>query len=87
MADHENPEVLNALVLLMSNLDDPSGLTDEQLVAAAREARETKKIAEVKVATELAARGWTWRRIGAALGVNYTTAYGWVNPGPAKGEQ
>lgn len=85
MADSQNPEVLNALVRLMANLDDPSVLSDDELVKAAIDAREAKKIAEVTVATELSRRpGWTWRRIGAALGVNYTTAYGWVNPSSAK---
>lgn len=84
VADARNPEVLNALVLLMQNLDNPSVLTDEQLVAAAIDARETKKTAEVTVATELARRGWSWRRIGKALGVDHATAYLWVNPRPSK---
>lgn len=78
VADPQNPEVLNALVLLMRNLDDPSVLTDEQLVAAAVDARETKKTAETKVAAVLAGRGWSWRQIGKALDVHHSTAYGWV---------
>lgn len=86
MADPQKPEVLSALVRLMKNLDDPTALDDDDLVAAAIEARETKKTAEVAVATELARRGWSWRRIGKALGVDHTTAYGWVNPG-ARGPQ
>lgn len=78
MADPQNPEVLNALVLLMRNLHDPSVLTDEQLVAAAVDARETKRSAETAVAAELAGRGWSWRQIGQALAVHHSTAYGWV---------
>lgn len=79
MADsRENPEALNALVRLMQNLDDPSGLTDDQLVRAAAEAKEAKKLAELAAATELACRGWSWRKIGDHLAVNYSTAYGWV---------
>lgn len=68
----------NALVRLMTAGYDPTGLSDEELVRAAIEARETKKRAELSAATELAARGWSWRRIGKALGVDHTTAYGWV---------
>lgn len=78
MADSENPEVLNALVRLMKTLDDPSVLTETELVAAAKEARETKKTAELAVAVELAKRGWSWRRIGTELSVDHTTAYGWA---------
>lgn len=69
---------MSALVKLMENLDDLSGLTEDELVRVALKAPETKKTTEQSVAAELARRGWSWRRIGKALGVNYTTAYGWV---------
>lgn len=63
----------------MNNPDDPATLSDDDLIEAAIEARETKKRAELAAAAELARRpGWTWRRIGKALGVDHTTAYGWV---------
>lgn len=79
MADsQEHPEEPNALVRLMTAGFDPSGMSDDELIAAAIEARETKKQAELAAATELARRGWSWRRIGKALGVDHTTPYGWV---------
>ena len=68
----------NALVRLMAAGYDPSGLSDDELIAAAVEARETKKRAELTAAVELARRSWSWRRIGKGLGVDHTTAYGWV---------
>lgn len=71
-------EETNALVRLMTADYDPGGLTDDELVAAARDARETKKRAELAVAVELMYRGWSWRAIGSALLVDHSTAYGWV---------
>lgn len=71
-------EERDALVRLMNDDFDPSGLTTEQLVAAAAQARETKKRTEAAVAAELYRRGRSWRQIGTALGVNFTTARGWV---------
>lgn len=73
-----DPEVLSALVRLMANLDNPSTLSEGELIEAAAEARATKKTADLTVATELASRGWSWRQVGAALGVDHSTAYGWV---------
>lgn len=64
----------------MSHLDDPSALSDEQLVEAVRQARETKKVAEGRVAAELRRRGWTWPAIGKAIGVDQSTAHGWAQP-------
>ncbi|MHA6626856.1 hypothetical protein ACU61A_15585 [Pseudonocardia sichuanensis] len=76
---HEDePEVMSALVRLMQNPSDPSSLSENELVQAAIRARETKKTAETSAAAELARRGWSWRRIGKALSVDHTTAYGWV---------
>ncbi|MDN5918558.1 MAG: hypothetical protein L0I76_26245 [Pseudonocardia sp.] len=85
MAD-EHPEVLNALVRLMATLDDLSALDDDDLVRAVVEARETKKIAEGRVAAELRRRGWTWPRIGTAIGVDQSTAHGWAQPYLRDGE-
>lgn len=79
MAD-QNPEVLIALVRLMTNLEHPERLTAEQLVDAAVEARDTKKKAEGVAAAELRRRGWTWPRIGKAIGVDQSTAFGWAQP-------
>lgn len=74
----ERPRTLNALVRLMLNPDDPATLSDDTLIRAAIEAREAKKLAECSAAAELSRRGWSWRRIGKALGVDHSTAYGWV---------
>jgi hypothetical protein len=56
-------------------LDD---LTDEQLVQAVREVRQARKDAEGRAAAELHRRGWTWERIGNALGVVQSTAHRWA---------
>jgi hypothetical protein len=82
----EHTEVLNALVRLMASLDDLSALDDDDLVRAVVEARETKKIAEGRVAAELRRRGWTWPRIGTAIGVDQSTAHGWAQPYLREGE-
>jgi hypothetical protein len=87
VADDETPGVLNALVLLMAHLDDPSTLTDDQLVAAVIQAREAKKIAEGNAAAELRRRGWTWPQIGKAIGVDPSTAHGWAQPHLKEGEE
>lgn len=71
-------EESNALVRLMISGFDPADMSDDDLVAAAIRARETKKTTEVVVAAALARRDWSWRRIGRALGVDHSTAYGWV---------
>lgn len=81
------PEVLNALVLLMTNLDNPEVLSEEELVEAVIEARETKKKAEGVAAAELRRRGWTWPRIGKAIGVDPSTAHGWAQPHLRDGEE
>lgn len=66
------------LVRLVNASFDPTGLSDSELVSAAQQARETKKRVEIAAAAALAARGWSWRRIGRELGVDHSTAYGWV---------
>ena len=79
MANQEpEPEVLSALVRLMSTTADLSNVTDAQLVEAARTAHESRRVAEGKAASELHARGWTWEKIGEAIGVDLSTAYRWA---------
>lgn len=80
MADPRQTGAIDALARLMTNLDDPSGLSDTDLVQAVVQARETKKIAEGRVAAELRRRGWTWPAIGKAIGVDQSTAHGWAQP-------
>lgn len=75
-----DPNPLDALVRLMQNLDDPSELSDDELVRAVVRARETKKRAEGTAAAELRRRGWTWPAIGRAIGVDQSTAHGWAQP-------
>ena len=77
MAD-QDPEVLSALVRLMLNKDDLSGLTDEEVIQAMREARESKKAAESLGAVELRRRGWTVERIGNELGVHRAQPMRWA---------
>jgi hypothetical protein len=75
-----NPEVLSALVRVMASQGDLSDLTDEQLVDAVVQARDAKKVAEGRAAAELRRRKWTWPQIGAAIGVDQSTAHGWAQP-------
>lgn len=76
----DDPKVLSALVDLLSSPDDPSSLSDEQLVEAVRQARTARKTAERAAAAELSRRSWSWARIGEAMGVDPSTAYRWVHP-------
>lgn len=80
MADPRQTGAIDALARLMTNLEDLSGLSDDDLVQAVVQARETKKIAEGKVAAELRGRRWTWPAIGKAIGVDPSTAHGWAQP-------
>lgn len=59
---------------------DPSGMTDEELIAARDEARGTARRTDAVVAAELYRRTnpRSWRTVGKLLGVNYTTARGWA---------
>lgn len=80
MADPEpRPEVLSALVRLMSNLDDPSEMSDSEIVEAIQQARQSRKMVEGAGATELRRRGWTWEKMGEALGVDLSTPHRWVS--------
>ena len=83
MAD-QDPEVLSALVRLMLNKEDLSELTDEQVVQAMREGRESKEVAEVWGATELRRRGWTVDQIGKALGVHRAQPMRWARKHPSQ---
>lgn len=79
MADPEQEhEVLSALVRLMSTGDDMSDFSDEQLIATARVSREFPRLPESRVAFILHTRGWTWEKIGDAIGVDLSTAYRWA---------
>ncbi|WP_344421675.1 hypothetical protein [Pseudonocardia ailaonensis] len=53
----------------------PDKLTDEQLVEAIRQARETRKITETVAANELHERGWYWEKIGVR---NVESAHIWA---------
>ncbi len=66
------------LVRLMSSGADLSELTEDQLVESVRSARQARKDAEGRASAELHRRGWTWERIGDALGVSQSTAHRWA---------
>ena len=75
----QRPEVTpSALVQLMNGTTHYRDLTDEQLVEARAESREQQKRRDAEIAHELYTRHRSWRTVGALLGVNYTTARGWV---------
>ncbi|MCO7194948.1 helix-turn-helix domain-containing protein [Pseudonocardia sp. McavD-2-B] len=76
----DEPKVLDALTELLSLRDDLTTMTDDRLVAAVLQAREARKDAERTAAVELSRRGWSWARIGKAMGVDPSTAYRWVHP-------
>lgn len=83
MAD-QTPEVMRALVRLMTNPDDLSDLTDEEVIQAMRQARKSKKIAEVHGADELRRRGWTVERIAKELGVHRAQPMRWAREHPSR---
>lgn len=66
------------LVRLMSSGADLAELTDDQLIEGVSAAREARKRAEGRACAELHSRGWTWDKIGAALGVSQSTAHRWA---------
>lgn len=79
MTDQTPPEEpTNALVRLMNAGYDPTEMSEQDLIAALEEARDSKKRAERSIAAELSRRGRSWREIGKMLGVDHTTAYGWA---------
>jgi hypothetical protein len=86
MADR-SPEAMTELARLMSNRDDLTGLTDEEVVKAIRDAREAKKVAETWGAAELKRRGWTVERIAQALGVHKAQPTRWAQAHPRAEEQ
>lgn len=62
-------------------------MTETQAVALAKQAhKEVETARSVPLAqlgracARLHQLGWTWERIGAAMGVNLTTAYRWARP-------
>ena len=75
----QKPEVQpSALVRLMNGETQYQALSDDELVAARAESREQQKRRDAEIAHELYRRHRSWRTVGALLGVNYTTARGWV---------
>lgn len=68
------------LVRLMTTGEPLSDLTPEQLIRAVRSARQARENAQERAANELHQRGWTWEKIGGALGVSQSTAFRWANP-------
>lgn len=81
MAD-QDPEVIRALVRLMSHLDDMSELQDGEIVRAIREARESRTVAQQRGTAELRRRGWSYRRIAQELGVNQAQPFRWLQDEP-----
>jgi len=73
-------EVPTALVRFLQNLDNITDLPNDVLLGTYRELEETRLSARRAIAAELERRDWSWRQIGRALGVDHTTAYGWVYP-------
>lgn len=85
MAD-QTPKVMSELVRLMTNRDDLSGLTDDEVIKAIRDARQAKKVAETWGSEELRRRGWTVEQIGKALGVHKAQPTRWVQAHPSRGD-
>lgn len=77
MADDVTPEVMNALVRLMSNEVELDRLTDEQLFALGTAARGGRMLLQ-RVITELNRRGLTFAEIGERYGVVESTASRWA---------
>jgi hypothetical protein len=73
------PEVIDALVRLMTNEIDLDSLDDEALSVVGRTAKEGPALAG-RVAAKLNRRGWAFARIGEAYGVHESTAYRWAQP-------
>lgn len=78
-----NPEVMNALVRLMS--DEMSGLDEATIVEGMRALRAGRKLIG-EGAAELYRRGWTWPRIAAEFKVDQSTAHRWAQPYLRDGE-
>lgn len=71
------PEVMNALVRLMSNEIDLADLTPEQLYALGAAARGGRLLLQ-RVIAELNQRGVTFAEIGDHYGVVESTAFRWA---------
>ena len=78
MADLD-PEVIDALVRLMSHQSDLDELDDDALLVVGRTAKEGQALAG-RIAAKLNRRGWTYAKIGDAWGVHESTAYRWAQP-------
>lgn len=61
-------------------------MSEAELVRAVINARELKTAAETAVVVELQRRGWSYRQIGRALDINWTTARDWALRDPADTE-
>lgn len=73
------PEVIDALVRLMSNDIAMSELPDETIVGNMKIGRAGRRLVG-EGAAELHRRGWTWPRIAAEFGVDQSTAHRWAQP-------
>lgn len=73
------PEVLHALVRLMSDEIKMSDLDDATIVSNMRIGRAGRQLVG-EGAAELHRRGWTWPRIAAEFGVDQSTAHRWAQP-------
>jgi predicted transcriptional regulator len=76
--------VTNALVRLMRRLDDPTELTEDELLRAVVNARELRTIAEEVVAKELRGRGWSTHRIAAGVGLTHKAIQAWIDRADAR---
>jgi hypothetical protein len=59
------------------------GLTDAELVAAARQAERIRTVSRERsgrLLAEMHARGRSWPQIARETGIRQTTAYGWARP-------
>jgi hypothetical protein len=61
-------------------------LPSEHIIALVKDLRDRRKHVLGTHSAELRRRGWTWPRIGKAVGVDQSTAYGWAQPYLKPGE-
>lgn len=69
-------------------------MTETEVVAVAMRARSAARQAQAphlarlgRACAHLHTLGWTWEKIGKAMGVNLTTAYRWARPYLPPGEE
>lgn len=79
VVSNEDERVRTALTRLMTKEATLDTLTDDQIVSAARSAKNARKMAEGRAAAVLHDRGWTWEAIGREFGVNQSTAHRWAD--------